>query len=118
MNETFEMVFRLVLAAVQGGLIGAERIENFMASAGVLQIFAAGLIGMIPNCASSVLLTQMYAAGQLSFAAMFAGLCSGSGIGSLVLLRTIKNKRRAVLILALVYLAGVLFGLLAAALPL
>lgn len=90
--------------------IGSERIASFIENAGVAQIFVSGLIGMIPNCGSSVLLTQMYANGHLSFPAMFAGLCTGAGIGPLVLFKAEKNKRRALGILALMYVFGVLSG--------
>lgn len=92
--------------------IGSDQLAALIGKAGIFQIFAAGLVGMIPNCASSVLLTQMYAAGQLSFAAMFAGLCTGSGIGTLVLLRSEKNKGRAFKILGILYLLGTAFGLI------
>jgi len=92
-------------------LIGEETLGNIISASGHWSIFVSALIGLIPNCASSVLLTQMYASGTLSFAAMFAGLCSGSGIGTLVLLKAEKNKRRAVAIIALMYVFGVIGGL-------
>jgi len=93
-------------------LIGEDNLENLIAASGHWSILVCALIGLIPNCASSVLLTQMYASGALSFAAMFAGLCSGSGIGTLVLLKAEKNKSRAVVVLALMYLLGVAGGLI------
>jgi len=93
-------------------LIGEDNLERFIAASGRWSILVCALIGLIPNCASSVLLTQMYASGALSFAAMFAGLCSGSGIGTLVLLKAEKNKSRAVILLALMYILGVAGGLI------
>ena len=92
--------------------IGSERLAGFIQGTGVLQIFITPLIGMIPNCASSVLLTQMYAAGQLPFSSMFAGLCAGSGIGTLVLIRAEEDKRKVIVILGLIYAYSVIIGLI------
>lgn len=106
-------VFAVLLAInLIAAFLDADKISSLFSGSGIGQIFIAGLVGMIPNCASSVLLTQLYAQGNLCFAAMFAGLSSGSGIGTLILLRTEKNKRRAIGILALVYLYSVLISLL------
>ena len=106
----FIFITTLVLN-VAVALIGEERFASFIENAGIFQIFAAGLVGMIPNCASSVLLTQMYTAGQLSFPAMFAGLCTGAGIGPLVLFRVLNDKKRCITILALLYAIGIICGL-------
>lgn len=92
--------------------IGSERLAGFIQGTGVLQIFITPLIGMIPNCASSVLLTQMYAAGQLPFSSMFAGLCAGSGIGTLVLIRAEEDKKKVIVILGLIYAYSVIIGLI------
>ena len=104
------LFFILLIINLAAELIGAERLTAWIGGAGIFRILLSGLIGMIPNCASSVLLTQMYAAGQLPFSALFAGLCSGSGIGTLVLLKTEKNKRHAWSVLALIYLFGIAGG--------
>lgn len=92
--------------------IGSERLADFIQGTGVLQFLITPLIGMIPNCASSVLLTQMYAAGQLPFSSMFAGLCAGSGIGTLVLIRAEEDKRKVIVILGLIYAYSVIIGLI------
>ena len=93
-------------------LVDADKISVLFSVPEAGQILIAGLVGMIPNCASSILITQLYAQGKLCFAAMFAGLSAGSGIGTLILLRTEKNKRRAIGILALVYLYSVISALI------
>lgn len=93
-------------------LIGSERIAAFISGTGVLQILITPVIGMIPNCAASVVLTQMYAADQLPFYSMFAGLCAGSGMGTLVLIQTEKNKKRVLAVLALIYAFSVIAGLI------
>ncbi|MDO4938684.1 MAG: putative manganese transporter [Lachnospiraceae bacterium] len=106
----------LLIINLAVGYIGSDRLAGFIESTGVLQFLITPLIGMIPNCASSVLLTQMYAAGQLPFASMFAGLCAGSGIGTLVLFRTEKNKKRVIAILGIIYVYSVFIGLVLSAL--
>lgn len=93
-------------------LIGTDRLAGFIQMTGFVQFLITPLIGMIPNCAASVLLTQMYVAGQLPFASMFAGLCAGSGMGTLVLIKTEKNKKRVLAILGLIYIYSVIIGLL------
>ncbi|MEI3014518.1 MAG: putative manganese transporter [Ruthenibacterium lactatiformans] len=71
----------------------------------------AGLVGLIPHCVSSVLITQLYAAGQLSLGGVVAGLCTGAGVGLAVLLRANKNAKQNLFIVALLYGIGVAAGL-------
>ena len=61
-------------------LVGEEAIGAFLAASGPWQPVLAGLVGLIPNCVSSVLITQLYAAGQLSLGGVVAGLCTGAGL--------------------------------------
>ena len=77
----------------------------------------SGLIGLIPNCASSVAITQLYLQGGMSSGAMLSGLMTGSGIGLLVLFRMNKNPRDSFKILALLYVSGVILGFLFGLLP-
>ena len=92
--------------------IGEDTLASLIAGTGVLQVFVSGLVGMIPSCASSVLLTQMYMNGQLSFGAMFAGLASGAGLGVLVLIRGERNRKKLLKTLLILYACGVISGLL------
>ncbi len=94
-------------------LIGEPVLSGLFAQNGVLGVFLAGLIGLFPNCASSVLITQLYLEGVLDFGAMLSGLLTGSGIGLLVLYRVNHNWRENVCITAGLYMAGVVCGLLA-----
>lgn len=70
----------------------------------------AGIIGLIPNCASSVLITELYLSGALSFGAAMAGLCTGTGMGILVLFRIHRNWKENLQVLGLTMLFGVLAG--------
>ena len=71
----------------------------------------AGLIGLIPNCASSVVITTLYMEGAMSQGAMMAGLLVGSGVGLLVLFRTNRNMKENLKITAMLYVMGVAGGM-------
>ena len=105
-------LFNLALGAVVH-VVGAEAIGDFVARAGLWQPVLAGLVGLVPNCAASILLTQMYAAGQLSFAGAVAGLSTSAGVGLAVLLRANKSARQNVFIIGLLYVLGVCAGMVA-----
>lgn len=73
--------------------------------------FLTSLIGLIPNCAASVVITELYLKKAISFASLISGLLTGSGIGLLVLFRTNKNKKENLFILLSIYLIGSIVGL-------
>ncbi len=93
-------------------LIGEETLAALIQGKPALSLFLAGLVGMIPNCASSVVLTQLYLSGVLSAGALMAGLLPGSGVGFLVLLRVNEDRRENLRIFALLYGIGVAAGAL------
>lgn len=93
-------------------LIGEETLAALVQGKPALSLFLSALVGMIPNCASSVVLTQLYLGGVLSAGALMAGLLSGSGVGFLVLLRVNDNRRENLRIFALLYAIGVGAGAL------
>ena len=72
----------------------------------------AGLVGLIPNCASSVLITQLYLQGAMSFGAMMSGLLVGAGVGVLVLCKVNDNKKECRQIIVLLYIIGAAAGIL------
>lgn len=93
-------------------LIGEETLAALVQGKPALSLFLAALVGMIPNCASSVVLTQLYLGGVLSAGALMAGLLSGSGVGYLVLLRVNEDRRENLRIFVLLYVIGVGAGAL------
>ena len=97
-------------------LVGEEKLGNFIMNKPVVGELLAGVIGLIPNCAASVVLTELYLQGGLSIGAMMSGLLVGSGVGMLVLFRMNRNLKDNLLTLAILYVSGVVFGLIAGAL--
>lgn len=107
--------FLLAFSAVLGFFVaafGAERVERLLLANSPLQPLLAGLVGLVPNCAASVLLTQLYLDGALSFGSVIAGLCTGAGAGLLVLFRENRRVKDNLLILGLLYGIGAAAGLL------
>lgn len=92
--------------------VGAEALGNFITNKPIIGELVAGLIGLIPNCAASVVITQLYLSGALSFGAMMSGLLVGAGIGIAILIRMNEDKRKSAEIVALLYGFGVFFGIL------
>ena len=92
---------------------GEDVLKSFVLNRPVLGELLAGLAGMVPNCAVSVAFAQLYAEGGMSAGALMAGSLAGSGLGMLVLFRTHRRLKDNLLILAAVYLFGVVFGHLA-----
>ena len=101
-------------AAVE--LVGQDALAAFLGASPMLSVLASALVGLIPNCAASVVIAQLYVEGLLGAGALFAGLLVGAGVGLLVLLRTNRPIRQNVAIIALVYVIGVACGLVVNAL--
>ena len=93
-------------------MFGIEKLSEYLLSDTWLQPAAAALIGLIPNCAASVILTQLYLRGVISFASVIAGLCTGAGAGLIVLFRMNQNRRESVKIVILLYVTGASVGMI------
>ena len=94
------------------GFIGEDNFANFMISNRFLAPLFAAVVGLIPNCASSLLITELFISGTLSFGALFAGLLVNSGLGLMVLLKEHKNIKQTLLIIAICFTVAVAFGYL------
>ncbi|MGN0520755.1 MAG: putative manganese transporter [Candidatus Fimenecus sp.] len=92
--------------------LGHERLEALLLHDSVFQPFLTALFGFIPNCAASVLLTQLYLEGALQFGAVVSGLCTGAGAGLLVLFRENRNPKDNLKILGILYVAAVVPGVI------
>lgn len=93
--------------------IGEEALANLILNQPILGPVLAGLVGLIPNCAGSVVITQLYLQGALGIGGAMAGLLTGSGVGLLVLFRVSHDRRENLKILGLLYGIGVLAGIAA-----
>lgn len=92
--------------------IGKETIEKAIAGVPVLGILVSSIFGLIPNCAGSVIITELYLSNLISFGSMIAGLLVGSGIGILVLFKSNKNIKENLTITGLLMLVGIIVGLI------
>ncbi len=93
--------------------LGADRLGSFILNRPVAGELLAGVIGLIPNCAASVVITSLYLQGGMTAGAMLSGLLVGSGVGLLVLFRMDRDWKDNLLTLGILYVSGVLFGILA-----
>lgn len=93
-------------------VLGMERISEILLADTLFQPLIAALIGLIPNCASSVILTRLYLSGVISFASVIAGLCTGAGLGLAVLFKVNQDKKENVRILGLLYGISAAVGIL------
>lgn len=116
LHHTIEIFLYLLLISfvlnLLIGMIGEDFLAGLILNRPVIGELIAGMIGMIPNCAASVVITQLYLKGILSAGAMMSGLLSGAGVGILVLLRVNDKHKENVRIIVMLYAIGVLAGLL------
>ena len=106
-------VFILLTNLVFGAIVefvGADVIKTSLQTHAYLQPLIAGLVGFIPNCAGSVILTQLYVSGGLTFGALFAGLTTSAGVGTLALIRYNENKKQTFMILGTIYIIAIFIG--------
>lgn len=92
--------------------VGTDKLSDALMSSSIFQPLIASLIGLIPNCAASVVLIELFISGGLSFGSLIAGLCAGSGVGLLVLFKQNKSIKQNILITAICYLSGAGLGML------
>lgn len=113
--RTFQVVvFIFVVSVLLNALIalvGEDALASFLSGNAVVATLVSGLVGLVPNCAASVVLTQLYIDGVLGFAPMIAGTLVAGGAGYLVLFRMNGNMRENAAIVGIVYALGVCAGL-------
>lgn len=92
-------------------VVGEDALASFLGSNTVLSVLASALVGLVPNCAASVAIAQLYLEDVLGAGAMMAGLLVSAGVGLLVLLRANRPLRQTIAIIVLLYVTGVAWGL-------
>ena len=103
----------IVLFIINAGVLylGEERLSLLLLSGSFMQPFVIGVLGMVPGCTTSVLITELLLAGQIPFGSAMAGLCTSTGFGYLILFKT-SERKNVLKILSLTYLSGSMIGFL------
>lgn len=91
--------------------IGENSFTNILSNNNIFTYFISSIIGLIPNCAGSVIITKLYLSNLISIGTLLAGLLTGSGIGILLLFKSNKNMKENIQILTLIYIIGVITGI-------
>ena len=114
-KHTFNILIFIIVITLLLNLgfyyFGNDSIEKLFLKDSFFSPFISSLIGLIPNCGASVILTELYLNNVISFASVIAGLLTGSGVALLVLFKINKNVKENVKILLTVYFIGALSGI-------
>jgi hypothetical protein len=115
LRHTLQITFFIVVISfiinIAVDLVGHEALAALILDRPVLGPVIAGIIGLIPNCAASVVITQLYLEGVLGAGAMMSGLLVGTGVGLLVLFRVNHNRKENMKIVGILYAIGVTVGI-------
>ncbi|MCR5343118.1 MAG: arsenic efflux protein [Butyrivibrio sp.] len=105
----YVLIFTLILNTLIE-FIGEDTLAGILKNKSVLSHGLAGLVGLIPNCAASIVITELYLSGIITFGAMMSGLLVGAGVGLLILFRVNEGTTRNIQITAILYLIGTFTG--------
>ena len=92
--------------------IGEDNLSKLLLNKNLFTYFISSLIGLIPNCCASVIITELYLSNMITLGNLLSGLLTGSGVGILVLFRTNKNIKENISILSIIYIIGVIVGII------
>lgn len=92
--------------------VGEETIASWILNKTIIGPIITSLVGLIPNCASSVIITNMYLENVISLGSMIAGLLTGAGVGLAVLFKTNNNAKENIGIVILLYTIGAISGII------
>ena len=91
---------------------GNDYLSNILLKDSIFGPFVGSIIGLIPNCGSSILLTELYLSNAINFSSLIAGLLSNSGVALIVLFKSNKNIKENIKILILIYVISVVSGII------
>ncbi len=91
-------------------VVGKDKLTEFLSQSSFIQPILAVIIGLIPNCASSVVITELYLLGGLSFGSILAGLSVNAGLGLMVLFKQEKNVKEILFVLAMLIIPSLIAG--------
>lgn len=92
--------------------LGEEQVSKLFLKNSVFSPIISSLIGLIPNCGASVVITELYLNNMISYGSMISGLLTGSGVGLLILFRVNRDKKDSLKVALLIYLIGAISGIL------
>ena len=114
--HTFKIILFLLMISFLLNLsfeyFGFDLISKLFMKGTIFEVFLSSLVGLIPNCGSSVVITELYMNNILSFGGLISGVLTGSGVAILVLFKTNKKLLENLKILGIVYAIGVIVGLI------
>ena len=106
-------IYVLIINAIFGTIIhfiGEDVISNFLNTNQYLSVILSGIIGIIPNCSSSVIITELFLSGGLNFGALIAGLCVNAGLGFMYLFKNKESRKAGLKLLGVLFLYSVSIG--------
>ena len=106
----YVIIINFALGVAIKYLIGEDNLTEFMDRSTILQPVIASLVGLIPNCGSSIILAEAYLSGILGFSGLIAGLAANAGVGALILFKSRNTFKKAFIIIGLTYVLGVVLG--------
>ncbi|MBR2827613.1 MAG: arsenic efflux protein, partial [Bacilli bacterium] len=102
-----------ILINMSISFIGENTLKRFfLEGTNIFSYFISSLIGLIPNCFSSIFITELYLSSFISIGVLISGLLTGSGVGILVLFRSNKNLKENLIVLSIIYFIGVFLGIM------
>lgn len=112
-HSLFIFLYVFVINFVLGiviALVGKDNFVNFLSSNRYLTPIYASLVGLIPNCASSLLLSELFVDGALSFGALVSGLLVNSGLGMMILIKKRDSARSVLLVIGICLVTAIAIG--------
>lgn len=108
--SAFILLINVLFGFITHIWVGESRLVDFLTASKFIQPLLAILIGLIPNCASSVVLTELFLLNGLSFGALLAGLCVNAGLGLIVLIKQNKNSKENLFIFLMLIIPSLIIG--------
>ena len=116
LKHTLSIVFFILIFSffinVVFEYLGEEFLSNLFMKNTIFSYFLYSLVGLIPNCGASIMITELYLSNTITFGTTMSGLLTGAGIGLVILFRTNKNIKENFSILGIIYFIGVISGIL------
>lgn len=108
----FILIINVLFNIITHIWVGEQKMMEFLDASKFVQPVLAVLVGLIPNCASSVVLTELFMSGGLTFSSLVAGLCVNAGLGLVFLIRANKNWKEDLFIVTMLIVPSLIFGYL------